>query len=246
MEKTREEFVNFVRQAVSDKTSDAYVELYQFLLGCFVRADKSYTGKVSLENFDALIEEAAALPRRYGFAPKTSDLYASDSARRAARAQLFAGINGGRDGYVTFSEWLKYAEKHVFAKVNTLEKDPLTSPNVSKAEFIAFIKKAVNKSSPEYNVLYYFLLQCFTDADKDRDGAVNAKEFDAMIENAAVAPRRFGLAPATSSLYKTDADRLAARTKEFRTMDVNNDGTISFSEWLNYALTHIAGKVAKL
>ena len=67
MDKTKEEFVYFVRDAISDKNSDAYIELYQFLLGCFVRADKNFTGKVSVGDFDAVIEEAAALPRRYGF-----------------------------------------------------------------------------------------------------------------------------------------------------------------------------------
>jgi len=246
MDKTKEEFVYFVRNAVTDKNCDAYIELYQFLLGCFVRADKNLTGKVALADFDALIEEAAALPRRYGFAPKSSDMYANDAARQAARATLFAGINASRDGAITFAEWISYAEKHIFSKVATLKKDPLTSPNVSKADFIAFIKKAVNKSNPEYKELYHFLLKCFTDADRDRDGAVNPKEFDAMIEEAAGAPRRFGLAPLSSAMYKTEAARLAARTQEFRTMDVNNDGTIAFSEWLNYAVTHIVGKVAKV
>ena len=29
-------------------------------------------------------------------------------------------------------------------------------------------------------------------------------------------------------------------------MDLNNSGTISFDEWLNYAYKHIVGKVAEL
>ena len=132
------------------------------------------------------------------------------------------------------------------AKSKTLNKDILAGENVTKEEFVEFIRKAVNKSNPEYRELYFFLLKCFTDADKDRSGGVDPVGFDAMIEQAAAAPRRFGLAPPSSVMFKTDAERLAKRTEYFKTMDVNNDGTISFDEWLTYAVNHIIGKVATL
>jgi uncharacterized protein YqcC (DUF446 family) len=38
-----------------------------------------------MEEMDALVDEAAALPRRYGFAPKNEEMYSSDSQRKAAR-----------------------------------------------------------------------------------------------------------------------------------------------------------------
>jgi hypothetical protein len=34
---------------------------------------------------DSLINEAAALPRRYGFAPKNEEMYKSEGQRKAAR-----------------------------------------------------------------------------------------------------------------------------------------------------------------
>jgi len=46
MEKTREEFHVFIRQALADRTSPAFEELYQFLVNSFVRADKSLDGRV--------------------------------------------------------------------------------------------------------------------------------------------------------------------------------------------------------
>ena len=88
-------------------------------------------------------------------------------------------------------------------------------------------------------------IKCFP-SYQDRDGAVKPVEFDAMIEVAAAAPRRFGLAPSSKEMFKTDAERLAKRKEYFATMDVNNDGTISFDEWLDYAFNHIVGKVAGL
>jgi len=246
MEKTKEEFVRFVRHAMEDESSDAFVQLYSFLVGCFVRADTDLDGKVYIGDFDAMIEEAAALPRRYGYAPASKDMYPTDLDRRSARSQMFLAMNTAKDGYITLEEWIQFSRNHIMSKVGSLSKDILAGHNATKEEFEDFIKKAVNKSTPEYRDLYFFLLKCFVDADKDRDGAVLPAEFDRMIEVAAAAPRRFGLAPPSSTMFKSDAERLATRIEYFKTMDINDDGTISFDEWLNYATSHIVGKVATL
>ncbi len=34
---------------------------------------------------DTLVDDAAALPRQYGFAPKNEEMYTSDAQRKAAR-----------------------------------------------------------------------------------------------------------------------------------------------------------------
>jgi len=38
--------------------------------------------KVPLDKMDALVDEAAHLPRKLGFAPKNAEIYHSDSERR--------------------------------------------------------------------------------------------------------------------------------------------------------------------
>jgi hypothetical protein len=40
---------------------------------------------VTLEKMDSLVNEAAALPRKLGFAPKNEDIYGSDEQRKEAR-----------------------------------------------------------------------------------------------------------------------------------------------------------------
>ncbi len=79
-----------------------------------------------------------------------------------------------------------------------------------------------------------------------RNGAVGHVEFDKMVELAVIAPRRFGLAPSTESMFKNDADRVATRKREFDNMDVKKTGYITFDEWLSYAMEHIIKKVATL
>ena len=239
---TKEEYVRFVREAMADKSSDCFKQLYQFHIECFVSADKDKDGKVFMDDFDELITYASIPPRKHGLAPSEEEMYPTEESRKASRAKMFKEMNTAKDGYITIEEWLSFSLKHIQGKVKTLPKDPLAE-SVTKKEFLAFITKAVDKATPEYKELYYFLLRCFVKADSDHDGCVTAEEFDSMIEVAAAVPRRHGLAPSTKKLYKNDADRLAKRTEEFKKMDTNDSDTISFDEWLKYAVDHIACKV---
>lgn len=247
MEKSREEFIVFVREAMNDRQSGAHEELYQFLVNNFTRADVHMNGKVGKEQFDTLIEAAAALPRLYGFAPKTSEMYPTESQRKTGRAKLFKDMDTNKDGCITLEEWVTFALDHIAEKVHQrLPKDCLGGSNkdVTKQEFVAFMKKAVNKSSPEYRELYFFLVKTFEKGDKDRCGSVGPKAFDLMIEDAAEAPRRFGLAPTTASMFPNAQARFAKRKEYFDNMDTNRNGTISLDEWIEYAYKHICVKIA--
>merc|ERR1712142_1091440 len=93
--------------------------------------------------------------------------------------------------------------------------------NKSKEDFIWFVKKAVqDKKSYSYSELYHSLLKIFVDADTNRDGLVSKASFSKLIDAAASMPRAYGYAPADSDLYKTDADKDAARQKMFDSMDL--------------------------
>ena len=203
--KTREEFIVWIRLAINDRECGAYEELYQFLTSCFVRADTDHDGKVSMNHFDNLIEEAAELPRMYGYAPKSDAMYSSEPLRKAARAKQFKDMDIQGLGYITLNQWIRFAIEHIVKKYVQLPKDYLSGAagNVSKEEFLAFIKKAVNTETQEYQELYYFLLRTFQAGNKEGYGEVAPAEFDDMIECAAQAPRRFGLAPKTEEMFKT-------------------------------------------
>merc|ERR1712088_465320 len=241
VEKTREEFIVWIRLAMNDRESGAYEQLYQFLWNCFCRADVNNKGKVTFEQFDTLIEEAAELPRLYGFAPSSNAMYSSEALRKAARKKLFNELDEKKAGYVTVSQWIRYAIQHIGAKYVQLPKDYLSgsATGVSKEEFIAFVKRAIDPKNKEYEELYYFLLRTFQAGDKNGYGEVEPAEFDEMIECAAAAPRRFGLAPKTSEMFKTPQARMVNRMTLFSQMDTQGLGKITFDGWLNYALEHI-------
>merc|ERR1712088_1268472 len=239
VEKTREEFIVWIRLAMNDRESGAYEQLYQFLWNCFCRADLGNTGKVSLDQFDTLIEEVAELPRLYGFAPSSAAMYSSDALRLAARKKLFNELDVNNAGYVTVSQWIRYAIQHIGAKYVQLPKDYLSgsATGVSKEEFIAFVKRAIDPKNKEYEELYYFLLRTFQAGVKNGYGEV---------ESAAEAPRKYGLAPATDSMFKNNNDRMMHRIAEFSKVDYHNQGFITFNEWLKYVMEHIKQKVRGL
>ena len=55
MDKSREGFIIKIRQAVNDRKSAAFEELYQFLVNCYLEADTEMTGKVKGSQFDAMV-----------------------------------------------------------------------------------------------------------------------------------------------------------------------------------------------
>merc|ERR1712109_24204 len=86
----------------------------------------------------------------------------------------------------------------------------------------------------------------FQAGDKNGYGEVEPAEFDEMVECAAEAPRKYGLAPATDKLYKNNNDRMMHRIAEFSKVDYHSQGFITFNEWLKYVLGHIRQKVRGL
>merc|ERR1711988_1803293 len=80
--KSKEDFIWFVKKAVTDKKSYSYTELYHCLLKMFVDADSNNDGLVSKESFSKLVDAAGALPRAYGFAPRTVNFTRTRRRRR--------------------------------------------------------------------------------------------------------------------------------------------------------------------
>jgi hypothetical protein len=243
MDKTKEEFAIFLHQALNDHKSPAFEELYHFLVNCYVHADVNFDGKVTIDHFDSMVEMSATPPRAVGLAPKTADVFPTDAVRKESRAKLFHEIT--KTDYISLEQWINWAVKHIGVKEKSI-KDYLSgnSTDVTKEEFLDFLKKAVHKGSSEYKQLYFFLLKCFQEGDHNMTGSVDLVAFDKMVEAAAKSPRTLGLAPMTKDIFPTDAIRLAKRSELFNAIDTEHKGVITFNQWLEYAIPHITQKIA--
>jgi Ca2+-binding EF-hand superfamily protein len=106
---TKEEYVAYVEEAVNKPDSIASTTLYNYLLTLFVEADVDCKGKISYEQFDGLVEIAAASPRHFGLAPAGRDA--------AARMMMFYAMDYNKSGYVAFRKFLRFVREHAREKV---------------------------------------------------------------------------------------------------------------------------------
>merc|ERR1711868_116466 len=139
--KSKEDFIWFVKRAVTDKKSYSHSELYHSLLKLFVDADTNGDGLVSKASFSKLIDAAAAMPRAYGYAPEDSALYKTEAEKDAARQKMFDSMDLKSTGVITFDEWLKFCQEHIAAKTATMDPHPIIDHG-SVDQYKTFIKMA--------------------------------------------------------------------------------------------------------
>merc|ERR1711915_536406 len=233
--RNQDDFNVFMSRAMESNNNDCYIELYNVLLRSFVAADVDLDGIVSVDEFDGMIEAAAALPRKFGYKWWDEDRCPDEAARKKVREEMFKKIDENNDGGVSFDEWLNFAltqYKDICATAL-----PKAFDMLDKDEFVNTVKGAADTSSPQYKLrtVYWFHWKCFQAADADRDGQVSEDEFDKMVDIATSAQKRLGL----PTPFSTSEER----KEMFAKMDENGDGSISFDEWLNFSLTQIFSQV---
>merc|ERR1712029_406465 len=230
--KSKEDFIWFVKKAVQDQKSHSHAEMYHSLLKLFVDADTNKDGLVSKSSFSKLIDAAASLPRAYGYAPEDSELYKSEAEKDAARQKMFDSMDLKSTGVITFDEWLKFCQEHIAAKTATMDPHPIIDHgNVD--QFKNFIKAAVtNSSSAEGVELYWYMLEIFTDHDTDKDGIIKMTEFPAMMNEFLTVPKKHSLTVPSQGEYEA----------LFKKFDPRKDGRLTVDEWMSLTTEEVYKK----
>jgi Ca2+-binding EF-hand superfamily protein len=113
-----------------------------------------------------------------------------------------------------------------------------------KQEFIQWARRASKEEkSRERREFYAFCSISFGDVDTDKDGFINYRQFDRLLESVAATPRRFGLAPQSTLNYE---DRLAQHKALFDRLDTAGGparGVIAMDQFVDWAFEHVIGKV---
>merc|ERR1712114_50948 len=220
--KSKEDFIWFVKKAVQDQKSYSYSEMYHCLLKMFVDADTNKDGLVSKSSFSKLIDAAASLPRAYGYAPEDSELYKTEAEKDAARQKMFDSMDLKSTGVITFDEWLKFCREHIAAKTATLDPHPIIDQG-SVDEYKKFIETAINKSdSAEAFELYWYMVEIFTEHDLQKEGFVKIANFSSMMHEFLATPLKHGLKTPSKDEYET----------LFKKYDPRNDGRLTIDEWM--------------
>merc|ERR1711931_288719 len=230
--KSKEDFIWFVKKAVQDQKSHSHAEMYHSLLKLFVDAGTNKDGLVSKASFSKLIDAAATLPRAYGYAPADSDLYKTEAEKDAARQKMFDSMDLKSTGVITFDEWLKFCREHIAAKTTTMDPHPIIDQG-SVDDYKKFIKAALaSPTCPEHVELYWYMLEIFTDHDSDKDGIIKMAEFPAMMNEFLTVPKKHNLTVPAEGEYEA----------MFKKYDPRNDGRLTVDEWMSLASTEVYKK----
>merc|ERR1712012_918596 len=92
--RSKDEFVYFMQRACEDTSNDCYIELYNILLRAFISADADLDGAVSEDEFEGMINAAAAFPQKFGF-----------EFWKGSGKDQFKAIDADRDGQVSQEEF---------------------------------------------------------------------------------------------------------------------------------------------
>merc|ERR1712058_133119 len=230
--KSKEDFIWFVKKAIQDQKSHSHAEMYHSLLKLFVDADTNKDGLVSKASFSKLIDAAATLPRAYGYAPADSELYKTEAEKDAARQKMFDSMDFKSTGVITFDEWLKFTREHIAAKTATLDPHPIIDQG-SVDEYKKFIETAINKSdSAEALELYWYMVEIFTEHDLQKEGFVKMENFSTMMHEFLATPVKHGLKTPSKDEYET----------LFKKYDPRNDGRLTVDEWMSLAKEEVYKK----
>jgi len=239
----KQAFKAWAKEASEPGSSKAKRELYGFLALSFGDVDTDKDGLINAEQFDQLLAEVAALPRRYGLAP----LDVGDAVSRAVNHKiLFDSLdtkNGPARGVLGLDQFIEWAYDHVVTHVPKVPAKDVGLYHVedySEEEYIGFVEKAVNNpGSYEHASFYNFILNCFVEADEQCQGRITYDQFDKLLSRAATVPRHFGLAPPESSTE--------ARKKMFDELELQRGGkgtgyvtARTFWEW---TVVHVKGMI---
>jgi len=102
-------FLTYLEYACDNPTSGAYATLYEFLLTIFVESDLTSQGTINRQEFDVLLDRAAAVPRQFGLAPSGSS--------SELRTKIFNSMDDNGTGSITFRKFLNWTVEHSKMKI---------------------------------------------------------------------------------------------------------------------------------
>ena len=74
-----------------------YSVLYKFQFRCLNAADTDFDARVYPQDFDTFVKHAAVLPRMFGFAPSSQEMFKTAEARSDARKGMFKEMDIRKD-----------------------------------------------------------------------------------------------------------------------------------------------------
>jgi len=201
MKSSKHDFVHFVNNAALKPSSAERKEFYKYLNQCFVDNDSDYDGLVSYRGFNAMVDEAALAPRRFGFAPHQREMYKTKEAFDLARTDLFNQLKTDK-GRINCETWVKWGMAHVQEKVGKgLTEHAENKWERSEKDLMEFMKDVMkaksshnmkSQSSTQAKEFYLLNNQMFVQSDASKTGMLNKEDFQKLVKKMNAIPEKFG------------------------------------------------------
>lgn len=238
MKSSKKDFVKFVNNAVLKKDSHESQLMYEYLCQCFTDNDTDYDGQVSFRGFNSMIAEAAAAPRRFGFAPHTREMYSSKEDYEKDRHNLYNELRGTNER-VTLEQWLGWASHHIGEKVGSgLKEHAEDKWNRSKQDYIDFVKGVMKEksshnpkssSSTQMKEHYLNTVRQFKMADTKMNGKLDKSQFEELKKICAAVPAKHGI-----KLFM-----------EWKMSDLTPENFVTMKDFMQYKMKYLKKEVAE-
>jgi len=236
-------FIDWCKMAMKDGASKEKREFYGFVSLAFGDVDTDKDGFITPKQFDRLLEKIAAVPRRYGLAPLSTESYDSRLQKHTEVFNTLDAAGGPARGVLALDQVVEWTFEHVAAKVGQIPAQDVGLyhvENYTEEQYIGFIERAVsNPGSYEHASFYNFILNCFVEADAESKGRITYEQFHKLLDRAAVVPRHFGLAP--------DSVDESVRKQMFKDMELSRGGKplgfVTFRVFWEWTVKHVAKKI---
>ena len=219
-----------MRTASSDSGSTEAYEPHVYLAKCFFEADTDYDGIVGFDGFNTMVSEAATVPRRFGFAPHSRELYKDQEEYEEARKKLFDEVRKGSDT-LSLEMWLAWARPHAADYT-------YARWEYSRAECITFFKGMgaaggathydTTLESTQLKEFYVMCQDMFVKADVKHIGLLGPVEFKALLSQMSEVTHRFGLDWYTGVKFA----------------DVVTDDGVTWHSWFNFNVKLVTAKAS--
>lgn len=255
----------WLKSAFANPRGSEYRELFGFLAGCFLDADKNKDGQISDDEFDALIERGDSLLRRFGLSEEMKELGRNAKGKRFQQFCDFCekqksekqksekkdgeqkdGEKKAGETGIGLDDWIPYMMDMYKQKTEAMQDPPVLVEfrGVGHPYFYCtYLKKVMqDPNSEEFKSLYGFIFKIFLECDMDGQGAIPRQQLDVLIEGAMQVEKKVGLdnlgcEPLPLQSFRSEDEKTAARDELWKTICGEEDAkSMKFQKFLEWAL----------
>jgi len=222
--------------ACMTRTSYSHTQLLYVVRRIFKVSGNSLVNKTET-CLPSLFNMATSTLQKYWRSPLESKLLRTDQGRVQSIKKHLDSISS-RDSTDYFLNSSRNFIKDILGEDIVIDSHPLLA-ETSQAEFRAFIRAALAPGAAENTELYRFMMEVFTEHDRDEVGKLGFTEFSAMIDEVMWLPIKLSVCHEFEDLLKLQKHRQML----FKACTEERSDQICLKGWIKFAIKQVYNKL---